>query len=140
MILSKKATFLFTTLLILGIFFRFSNLDQKIYWGDESFTSLRIAGYTSQEFRKELLSQQPMSAGELQKYQYPAPNTTINVLEILNNCAKETLEYHTPLYFIVLRFWVEWFGNSVTVIRSLSAVISLLALPCIYWLCLELFD
>jgi len=38
------------------------------------------------------------------------------------------------------RFWVQWFGNSVAVTRSLTALFSLLALPCIYWLCLELFN
>lgn len=38
------------------------------------------------------------------------------------------------------RFWVQWFANSVAVTRSLAALFSLLALPCIYWLCLELFN
>jgi uncharacterized membrane protein len=38
------------------------------------------------------------------------------------------------------RYWVEWFGNSVAVRRSLSAVISLLVFPCLYWLCIELFQ
>nr|WP_313949421.1 MULTISPECIES: glycosyltransferase family 39 protein [Nostocaceae] len=46
----------------------------------------------------------------------------------------------SPLYFIVVRFWVEIFGNSVTVIRCLSALISLLVFPCLYWLCRELFN
>ena len=36
--------------------------------------------------------------------------------------------------------WVNLFGNSIAVIRSLSVVFGLLALPCIYWLCLELFE
>lgn len=38
------------------------------------------------------------------------------------------------------KIWVQWFGDSEAAIRSLSAVISLLAFPCIYWLCLELFN
>jgi uncharacterized membrane protein len=45
-----------------------------------------------------------------------------------------------PLYFIATRFWVQLFGDSVAVTRSISAVFSLLALPCMYWLCLELFE
>ncbi|MEH2328000.1 glycosyltransferase family 39 protein [Nostoc sp.] len=46
---------------------------------------------------------------------------------------------HPPLYYILAQFWVEIFGNSVTVIRSLSACISLLIFLSIYWLCRELF-
>lgn len=47
---------------------------------------------------------------------------------------------HPPLYYIIARLWMEIFGNSVTAIRSLSACISLLAFPCVYWLCRELFN
>jgi uncharacterized membrane protein len=46
---------------------------------------------------------------------------------------------HPPLYYLIARLWVQLFGYSVTVIRSLSACISLLVFPCLYWLCLELF-
>ncbi|MBW4548934.1 MAG: hypothetical protein KME25_31705 [Symplocastrum torsivum CPER-KK1] len=35
---------------------------------------------------------------------------------------------------------MKWFGDSVAVRRSLSAFISLLSFPAIYWLCLELFE
>ena len=42
-------------------------------------------------------------------------------------------------YYIIARFWVQIFGNSVTAIRSLSAIISLMVFPCTYWLCWELF-
>jgi uncharacterized membrane protein len=49
--LNNKSPFLWTMppgwlrffiiiLLFLGIFFRFVNLDQKVYWIDEAFTSL----------------------------------------------------------------------------------------------------
>ena len=46
----------------------------------------------------------------------------------------------TPLYFVAARSWVQLFGDSIAVTRSLSAVFSVLALPCMYWLCLELFE
>ncbi|TAE93039.1 MAG: hypothetical protein EAZ79_28425 [Oscillatoriales cyanobacterium] len=45
-----------------------------------------------------------------------------------------------PLYFLIARFWAKLFGTSVTAMRSLPAAISLLQFPCIYWLCLELFE
>ena len=45
----------------------------------------------------------------------------------------------SPLYFILPRFWVQSLGPQVTAVRSLSAWISLLLFPRVYWLCWELF-
>jgi uncharacterized membrane protein len=45
----------------------------------------------------------------------------------------------SPLYFILARFWVQLFGPQVAAVRSLSAGISLLVFPRVYWLCWELF-
>jgi uncharacterized membrane protein len=47
---------------------------------------------------------------------------------------------HPPLYYGAARLWVEAFGNSIWVIRSFSAIVSLLAFPCLYWLCRQLFE
>ncbi|MEG4629580.1 hypothetical protein QUB56_08125 [Microcoleus sp. AR_TQ3_B6] len=45
----------------------------------------------------------------------------------------------SPLYFILARFWVQSLGPQVAAVRSLSAWISLLVFPRLYWLCWELF-
>jgi uncharacterized membrane protein len=124
------------TLLVLGIFFRFANIDRKIYEFDEVYTSLRISGYTMAEMEQELRDGHLVSIEELQKYQ--APNPEKNAIDTIKGLALEESQL-TPLYFILARFWVQWFGNSVAVTRSLSACISLLAFPAIYWLCQELF-
>jgi uncharacterized membrane protein len=129
--------FLIVTILILGIFFRFTNLGQKIYWIDETFTSLRVSGYTEEEVVNQV-SNAPLSSIEfIEKYQHPNAErglmSTINSLEIED-------PHHPPLYYVLARFWSELFGGSVAVMRSLPAIFSLLALPCIYWLSLELFN
>lgn len=36
---------LLITVIVLGLFFRFANLGEKVYWHDETLTSLRIFGY-----------------------------------------------------------------------------------------------
>jgi len=36
-------------MLILGTVFRFINLDQKLYWHDEVYTSLRVTAHSEQE-------------------------------------------------------------------------------------------
>ncbi|HEY9601116.1 MAG TPA: glycosyltransferase family 39 protein [Allocoleopsis sp.] len=123
-------------LLLLGIFFRFVNLDRKPYWFDETFTSLRVAGYTEAQMRQQILNGQVISIQELKRYQSLEADSSLS--DTIVSLAKEEPQF-PPLYFVLVRFWVQWFGNSVMVTRSVSAVISLLAFPCIYWLCLELF-
>ena len=133
----SKIKILFLVLLMLGIFFRFVNLDKRIYWHDEAITSLQISGHTQKEFIQQEFNGQIITPEDLQKYQRISPGKSLT--DTINALATETPE-HTPLYYIMLRLWTQTFGNSVAIIRSLSALISLLAFPCIYWLCMELFD
>jgi uncharacterized membrane protein len=46
---------------------------------------------------------------------------------------------HAPLYFIGVRGWAMIFGSSAAAMRSLSVLFSLMALPCLYALTLELW-
>jgi len=129
--------FVFIILLVLGVFFRFVNLDRKTYWGDEVHTSLRISGYTLAEMSQELRNGRVVSINNLQKYQYTTPKKS--AVDTINSLALEDSQ-HVPLYYVMARFWVQWFGNSVAVTRSFSAFISLLTFPLLYWLCKELFE
>ncbi|MBR8828605.1 MAG: glycosyltransferase family 39 protein [Gomphosphaeria aponina SAG 52.96 = DSM 107014] len=128
--------FLVIILLVLGVFFRFTNLDQKVYWFDEIMTSVKIGAYT--DYDVEAFNGQIISVKELnQKYNTLDPEIT--VIDTIKNLSVKDPK-HTPLYFVMARFWIEWFGSSIAVIRSLSALLSLLLFPCLYWLCLELFQ
>ncbi len=128
--------FLLIVLLVLGVFFRFVNLDRKVYWFDEAYTSLRISGYTEAELVQQAFESQKMSSAALQKYQYPSPEKS--VLDTIKGLAKEEPQ-HPPLYYVMVRFWAQWFGSCAATMRSLSALFSLLVFPSVYWLCLELF-
>ena len=122
-------------LLILGIFFRCVNLDNKVYWHDEVYTSMRVSGYGGYEVGQQVFNAGIIGVEDLQTYQRLSPERgfqdTLNAL----------IEHpeHPPLYYLLLRGWMQLFGSSITAVRSLSAVISLLAFPCLYWLCWELF-
>ena len=122
-------------LLVLGIFFRFAHLDRKVYWLDESHTSLRIFGYTEPEFIQDIFAGEVVNSEDLLKYQgfSPEKNWSDTFRVVSGNTE------HAPLYYFSLRLWAQWFGSSVTAIRSFSAILSLLAFPCLYWLCQELF-
>lgn len=124
-------------LLVLGVFFRFVNLDHKVYWYDETITSLRISGYRQTEVVRQVFNNHEISVEDLQKYQRISPEK--GLIDTARSLASEAPQ-HPPLYFVMARFWGQWLGNSVAVPRSLSVLISLLTFPCLYWLCLELFD
>jgi uncharacterized membrane protein len=122
--------------LVAGVALRFVNLDGKVYQHDETFTSLRVSGYTEAEAVKALSSAGVVSLGDVEKYQHHNPETS--VIETVKGLASEESQL-TPLYFMLARFWTGWFGDSITAVRTLSVAGSLLALPCMYWLCWELF-
>lgn len=123
--------------LIFGLYFRFVNIDKKVYWIDETYTSLRISGYTESEAIQQLYTGEVISVATLQKYQQPNPEK--GLAGTLNSLATESPQ-HPPLYYTMARSWVQQFGHSVANLRSLSAFISLLIFPALYWLCLELFE
>jgi uncharacterized membrane protein len=134
--LHKYSWFLVVATFFLGIFFRFYNLDNKIFWVDEVATALRTAGYTTKEVTQKLSDCGVVEIEELQNYQKLTPtkdwDDTFSAL-------KQSPE-HSPLYFLIARFWRQWFGSSIFALRSLSILLGLLAFPCLYWLCLELFN
>lgn len=134
---SQGLRLLIILILTLGLLFRWVNLDRKVYWEDEASTSLRVAGYTKIEFARDVFNGQPIRVEELRRrYQYP--NSERSVFHTLDALAGKA--EHPPLYYLIARFWAQGFGSSIAVMRSLPALISLLAFPGMYWLCLELFN
>jgi uncharacterized membrane protein len=135
-----KLKFWVILILVLGIFFRCANLDHKVYWGDEVATSLRSSGYSREEVEQQIFNNQIIASEKLQKYQFPTAER--NLIDTFKALA--THPEHPPLYYLLVRFWtqfwMQWFDHSVAVFRSLSVVFSLLTLPCLYWLCVELFE
>lgn len=136
----KSIKFICITLLIFGIILRFTNLGLKFYWDDEVRTSLRISGYTLEQVEKLLYTERPFSVELLKKFHFPASDSRLEDAIAAFTQHPE----HPPLYYMMARFWTQlwmrWFSDSVAVTRSLSATLSLLAFPCIYGLCRELFE
>ncbi|NEO57394.1 MAG: glycosyl transferase family 39 [Okeania sp. SIO3B5] len=134
--LSQILIILLIIAITLGIGFRFFNLDKKVYWHDEVYTSLRASGFKMADLGQEFIDQ-IIPAQKLQKYQEIKPESTF----------KDTLEsliienpHHSPLYYLMARFWMKQFGASIKASRSLPALISLLSLPLIYILAWQLFN
>jgi uncharacterized membrane protein len=128
---------LIAILLALGLFFRFVNLDKKVYWLDEMLTSFQIAGYSAKDLKAEFVPGGEITVQDIQKYQHVQPER--GLLDVISSLAVEDPKY-PPLYFILARLWVDLFGDSTGAIRGLSAFLSLFVIPSLYWLCRELFD
>jgi len=123
--------------LALGVFFRFYNLGHKVYWSDETMTSLRISGYTTEQLVTEAFNGRNLTVGEMvQIYQVPDPSLPLN--DTLTALASHP--EHSPLFYLMARYWSQGWPNPAVATRSLAALISLCLFPAIYWLCQELFQ
>jgi uncharacterized membrane protein len=97
--------FLIVFLLVMGILFRFFNLDNKVYSHDETYTSLRISGYTRTEVQEKLFNGSVIGKKSFDQFQgvnQKSLNDTIMTL------AQED-PLHPPLYYIIARFWMQIF-------------------------------
>ncbi|ARV62393.1 glycosyl transferase family 39 [Nostocales cyanobacterium HT-58-2] len=133
---SRWLRFVIIFLLVVGVFFHFFNIDKKVYWHDEVYTSMRAAGFTRDEIDQELFQNRLVPSSQLQKYQHIKPGSS--PADTIYSLAVEDPQ-HPPLYFLIARFWMQAFGSSLAASRSLPVLFSLLALPLMYALGLELF-
>lgn len=131
----KYIRYICVGLIVLGIFFRTTNLDQKIYTVDEVRGILRASGYTSQEFIADVSASDTTTAQTLQRYQLPTAQRSLG--DALN--AFQGNPEHPPLYYALARFAMQ-LTHSSTAARGLAALLSILALASMYWLCFELFQ
>jgi uncharacterized membrane protein len=56
-----------------GAFLRFSNLPRKLFWLDEAWTSLRVAGFTQAEIERDLYDGRVVGREDLLRYQQVTP-------------------------------------------------------------------
>ncbi|MGP6156226.1 MAG: glycosyltransferase family 39 protein [Vulcanimicrobiaceae bacterium] len=137
-LLPRWLTYLIVIAVVGGIFFRFYNLDRKVYWDDEICTSLRALGSTETEWIER--SHQVANVADLRLLLHPgASQPDRGVSATVSGLANEDPQ-HSPLYYAAAHYWDRAFGDSTAALRSLSAVIGVLALPAAYWLCIELFE
>ncbi|HEY9689562.1 MAG TPA: glycosyltransferase family 39 protein [Coleofasciculaceae cyanobacterium] len=133
----RRLTWVLALLIGVGIVLRFSHLDAKVYWGDEVFTSFRIAGYTLEEVTTDLLDQRPRTVAELQST-YQEPNEARSLVDTVRSLAQDDPQ-HPPLYYLLDRGWEQLLGSSLAMRRGWAAICSLLLIPAAAGLAVELF-
>jgi uncharacterized membrane protein len=131
-----RLTFSLITVLLLGIGLRLVNLDGKVYWHDEAYTSMRVSGYVTDEVQQQVFNGQVIDVTALERYQLPNPER--GTIDTIKTLALDDAQ-HPPLYYVLVRYWVLMFGNSIAITRSFSVLSGLLVLPAVYLLCQALF-
>jgi uncharacterized membrane protein len=119
---------------VLGAGLRLNGLDHKVYWHDEAYTSLHLSGYPGIE---DLLS--PGGNVSVRALQERQRITTDRGPKYVVASVKGEPE-NPPLYFLLLRLWASWAGDSPVALRALSAASSILSLVLLAWLTWELFQ
>jgi uncharacterized membrane protein len=126
----------FIACLILGVFYRFYGLGDKLYSHDEAYTSLKSAGYKGNEFVEAVSDGKELTANDISRFLQPAKDR--NVPDTIKSIATSEPQL-PPLYFVLAHYWMRIAGYSPADMRMLSALLSLLAIPGMYWLGLEVF-
>ena len=124
-------------ILLAGIFFRFYNLDKKVFWNDEIVTVRILGGYTDSQLAK-YYHEEMVSAEYFKSLFHSSDNFSIK--EMIHVMIHDGYIQNTPFYYVMLKEWIKIFGDSIWTIRLFSAVISLFVFPLLYWLCMELFS
>lgn len=122
--------------ILAGVALRPSNLRGKIFWFDEVFTAVRIAGYDEHdEIIPALYTGQIVRAGDIQRYQVL---TDRSVIETVRGLARKEPQ-QPPFYFILARMAVRLTDDMIMGTRGVSLIFGIAGLLAIYWLALELF-
>lgn len=130
----KVKQLLVVALILVGIYARCANLGQKVYTVDEVRGIMRASGYADQELVDTVYTGEPVTSSRLQQYQLPTAEHPLG--DALGAFANNP--EHPPLYYLLMRFCLQLFQTPVAS-RWLAVGLSLLLLPAVYWLCMELF-
>ncbi len=122
--------------ILAGVALRASNLRGKIFWFDEVFTAMRVAGYDEHdEIIPALYTGEIVRAGDIQRFQVLEDRS---VIETVRGLARKEPQ-QPPFYFILARMGVRLTNDMITGTRGVSLVFGIAGLPVIYWLAWELF-
>ena len=129
----------FMTLIVLSIIggiMRFVNLDKKQFWYDESCTALIASGHFTKQLTEEI-SHGPVKFADLTKFRAVGHDSTIDKTVA---AVFEDEPGHAPTFYLLSQLFCRLFGSSAFSMRLVSAIVSLISLPVIFWLARETYS
>ncbi|MBV8148646.1 MAG: glycosyltransferase family 39 protein [Candidatus Eremiobacteraeota bacterium] len=118
-----------------GVGLRFYHLGIHGFGGDEGVAALHIAGYTTSDLRIALSASSPVPVSSLRPFRIVSNRGPVATIHAL---ASEDSQ-HPPAYYVLAQGWERLVGSGPIELRLFSALLSLLLLPAIFWLSIELF-
>src|ERR1700737_159544 len=116
--------------IVLGVAFRFTNLARQIYFEDEVWLSIRVAGHTYDDWVRTFFDGGVHEVTTVRQYQQIASNT--GIAATVRAQALDDAKW-PPLYHVIAWAWERSFGGSPAALRTLSALLGVLLLPAVYW-------
>jgi uncharacterized membrane protein len=120
---------------VLGGMLRFHHLDAQSFWWDEVHALSWCAGYTRSEMVSRLRMPPPVKTAE-QIMQLQRPRPAAGLRDALRPLVQEAL--WPPAFFVLAHGWQRHVGDSMRAMRTLPAILSLLAFPAGWWLWREM--
>lgn len=133
---ARRVITIFSVLVILsGILLRFSFLDLKLFWFDESISATRIVGTSESEIDSMFNNEGAYTyLYEYSKLREIRPEK--NFIDTIKTGLEDS--HVTPLYYLLSHFWVLLFGDSISAIRAFSALVSVFSIGAMFWCTHEL--
>jgi uncharacterized membrane protein len=123
---SRRQLAILALILLLAAFLRFDRITQPSLWMDEIWSVEMAMG------RGSVHDHLPPNIVRADQVDLTSLQSSDPWWHILTHLGGVT---HPPLYFIVLRWWIDLFGTSALSIRSLSAIFSLATIVVLYDAC-----
>ena len=93
-------------IIVLGVLLRCIHIDNRVYWGDEIVTSLRMSGSSYAEGIQNLTNKSILSISDLMTYQQPSSSR--DLADTVKGLINEEPQ-HAPVYFILVRLCQGYF-------------------------------
>ncbi|MGH7754943.1 MAG: glycosyltransferase family 39 protein [Vulcanimicrobiaceae bacterium] len=119
-----------------GCGLRVTTLGDKLFYLDETFTQIRVAGYTTDELQARLFDGRARSVPVVRRYL--AASADRGSTAVVRSLAHEDAQ-HPPLFYVLDRLVVRLLGESVVAWRAFALICGLLAIGAAYWMGVELF-
>lgn len=114
---------------------RFTGLEQKFFWLDETQTAAFTAGSTFEDVRSTIYDGRPHARVEVLEHQFLRPDRTAT--DTIRALAVDDPK-NSPLYFLTARAWMVIGSPSVAGLRSWSALLSIFVLAAAFVLARDL--
>src|ERR1700680_17889 len=134
--LPRSLKLLLFVALAIGIWLRFSHLETKVFWQDESYPALHATGHLDLRDLRPLFNGRVHSIQDFQRLEEVNPRYSARAA--VSAVALED-RHQGVLYNVLERLSLQLFGNSITADRILSAIFGVLAIPLAFLAAFELF-